>query len=109
MTIRKSEFYSKTEGALTAKGYLYFDGDRDIKGKGDSTPINRILSPSKAAGFISEKSSRLRKVPSQAVGGKYKIVTQKSSRKSVKKLHNVKKQDFYHRKSAGMKLLFAVR
>ncbi len=30
----KSDFYSKTEDALTACGYLYFDGDRDIKGKG---------------------------------------------------------------------------
>jgi len=30
----KHEFYSKAEDALTANGYLYFDGDRDIKGKG---------------------------------------------------------------------------
>lgn len=34
MTIGKSEFYSKAEEALTSKGYLYFDGDHDIKGKG---------------------------------------------------------------------------
>lgn len=34
MTIGKSEFYSKTEEALTSKGYLCFNGDRDIKGKG---------------------------------------------------------------------------
>jgi hypothetical protein len=34
MAIGKSEFYAKTEEALTSKGYLYFDGDRDIKGKG---------------------------------------------------------------------------
>jgi len=30
----KHEFYSKAEDALTAHGYRYFDGDRDIKGKG---------------------------------------------------------------------------
>ncbi len=30
----KHEFYSKAEDALTAHGYHYFDGDRDIKGKG---------------------------------------------------------------------------
>ncbi|HQQ88457.1 MAG TPA: hypothetical protein PLA72_10700 [Smithellaceae bacterium] len=30
----KHEFYSKAEDALTANGYRYFDGDRDIKGKG---------------------------------------------------------------------------
>ena len=30
----KHEFYSKAEAALTEHGYRYFDGDRDIKGKG---------------------------------------------------------------------------
>jgi hypothetical protein len=30
----KHEFYSKAEDALIAPGYRYFDGDRDIKGKG---------------------------------------------------------------------------
>ena len=30
----KREFYLKAEDALTAHGYRYFDGDRDIKGKG---------------------------------------------------------------------------
>ena len=34
MTIGKHEFYSKAEDALTAHGYRYFDGDRDLKGKG---------------------------------------------------------------------------
>lgn len=34
MTIGKQEFYAKAEEALIAKGYRYFDGDRDIKGKG---------------------------------------------------------------------------
>lgn len=30
----KHKFYSKAEDALTARGYRYFDGDKDIKGKG---------------------------------------------------------------------------
>jgi len=34
MTIGKQDFYSKTEEALAAHGYRYFDGDRDIKVKG---------------------------------------------------------------------------
>jgi hypothetical protein len=34
MPIGKHEFYGKTEEALTAKGYRYLDGDRDIRGKG---------------------------------------------------------------------------
>lgn len=34
MAIGKHEFYSKAEDALTEHGYQYYDGDRDIKGKG---------------------------------------------------------------------------
>jgi len=34
MTIGKSEFYHKAKEALTAHGYQYFDGDKDIQGKG---------------------------------------------------------------------------
>lgn len=30
----KKEFYKKVEEGLTSKGYQYFDGDRDIPGKG---------------------------------------------------------------------------
>jgi hypothetical protein len=30
----KKEFYKKAEKSLTSKGYQYFDGDRDIHGKG---------------------------------------------------------------------------
>ena len=33
----KHEFYSKAEDALTANGYSYFDGERDIKSKGKAT------------------------------------------------------------------------
>jgi hypothetical protein len=34
MTIGKNEFYCKAKEALTSEGYQYFDGDKDIKGKG---------------------------------------------------------------------------
>lgn len=34
MTIGKNEFYHKAKEALTSQGYRYFDGDKDIKGKG---------------------------------------------------------------------------
>lgn len=34
MTEGKKEFYRKVEEALRSKGYEYFDGDRDIPGKG---------------------------------------------------------------------------
>lgn len=30
----KKEFYRKVKEALTSKGYVYYDGDRDIPGKG---------------------------------------------------------------------------
>jgi len=30
----KKEFYKKVEEALKSKGYEYYDGDRDIPGKG---------------------------------------------------------------------------
>lgn len=30
----KKAFYKKVEASLTAAGYLYYDGDRDIRGKG---------------------------------------------------------------------------
>lgn len=30
----KKEFYKKVEEALKSKGYVYYDGDRDIPGKG---------------------------------------------------------------------------
>ena len=30
----KKEFYRKVEEALKSKGYEYYDGDRDIPGKG---------------------------------------------------------------------------
>jgi len=30
----KKEFYKKVEESLKSKGYKYFDGDRDIPGKG---------------------------------------------------------------------------
>ena len=34
MTEGKKEFYGKVEEALKSKGYNYYDGDRDIPGKG---------------------------------------------------------------------------
>lgn len=34
MTEDKKEFYKKVEAALKSKGYEYYDGDRDIPGKG---------------------------------------------------------------------------
>ena len=34
MSVGKSDFYSKAEEALKSKGFKYYDGDRDISGKG---------------------------------------------------------------------------
>ena len=34
MSTGKKEFYSKAEAALKSRGYDYYDGDRDIHGKG---------------------------------------------------------------------------
>ncbi len=34
MTEGKKEFYKKVEAALKSQGYTYYDGDRDIPGKG---------------------------------------------------------------------------
>ena len=34
--IGKDKFYSKAQDALTQQGYVYYDGDEDIKGKGRS-------------------------------------------------------------------------
>ena len=51
----KKEFYQKVEEALKSKGYDYYDGDRDIPGKGRQHAKNLILSPSKATKFLSER------------------------------------------------------
>jgi hypothetical protein len=34
MTVGKNEFYYKAQEALTSHGYQFFDGDKDIRGKG---------------------------------------------------------------------------